>query len=298
MTAFQFRAASGRKGPHAARAAMRYAAIMRFEICLSFFRYPKQPEQGRAHMHPCLHYMIMEHRSYAPQFFMLLKSISDISLTHEPWLYEDEMTDPGEFIRHAGYKAAVLLQSAPPPTRMLEAGAGSSLISWHPFLYIEISLHAPEVWLEQGIMHELLEDSWRRAPHAYFSHLGLMPYDRTQWEIWFAYVAMFSLQQKLSSFYLTLPCFAIERLLADSEYFTSFIHAIHPEICVPQNPLIQELPAEADSMAPFFSRFPKSFETIWNDWPFWKKEAFQRILSPKILARSIQTGHKLPCELI
>ncbi|HWS01925.1 MAG TPA: hypothetical protein VN448_00840 [Gammaproteobacteria bacterium] len=165
-------------------------------------------------------------------------------------------------------------------------------------------LRHPHAWLDFYIRHRAgnvrmpdrsstaLDHEWEHSEHALFKKLGLQPYTRAEVEVWAAYQGMLLLNQIIPDIESGVRQIRIEDILADRQEFQSLVDFLTQGRCQYDEALF-------DTVYSFAHKVYRGEETavdaagIHAQWPQWKHDAFNKIVSPCAADLYASAGYRL-----
>lgn len=157
-------------------------------------------------------------------------------------------------------------------------------LSRHPYIWLEyyIRWRSTNMRMPDG-SSDALDHEWKISQHEYFRELDLFPYEKKDVAIWGAYQGMYQLNKHRKDIHSSIRCESIESIIENKERFSNAVSYLTKGRVLYSPQLIDEVYHWIST--PFRGEDILNIEAnhLYQSWPDWKKEAFEKIVEVETL---------------
>ncbi len=166
----------------------------------------------------------------------------------------------------------------------------------HPYIWLEFYVRWRSSNMRMGSGAggaDPLEWEWKTAEHERFEDLGLRKYDKDEIDVWASFQGMAMLIQFAADVGSGVPQIKLEKVATDPNVFQGLVRYLTKERCEFSQELLDLVYGWIDTPFRGEEKLRLVPDELYDQWPDWKKEAFAKLVDPKIHAVFKHLGYKL-----
>ena len=218
-------------------------------------------------------------RAQRPDLIKFTRFVADVGMTY---------TAIGDCYSYRPTMMHALLEEWPDIVRVVH-------LTRHPYawLFFHVRWRSTNMRMLGGEQGPLDHEWLHGCDHKLFKSLGLKPYKKEDIEIWTTYQGMWKMNDVASDSKMPIRQIPIEQVVASRELFCEIVDYItHGRVRYDSN-LLDLIYSWVWTPFRGEQQLRVCPEELRDDWPDWKIEAFDKLVSPEAKSCFIQLGYKL-----